>query len=107
MCRKTLEGICKAHGSQARQLVDALKELKDNGTIESRLFDWADLLRIAGNEAAHDVDIQIAAEDAHDLVEFTGALLDYVFSFRERFEKFKNRKSERDAAKLGPVTKGG
>lgn len=45
MCRKTLEGICVEHGVSGRTLVASLKELKDKGIIESRLYAWADALR--------------------------------------------------------------
>jgi len=92
MCRKTLEGICVEHGATGRTLVASLKELKDKGVIENRLYEWADALRISGNEAAHDVNVTISAADAKDIVEFTNALLEYVFTFRDKFEAFKKRR---------------
>ncbi len=95
MCRKTLEGICVEHGVVGQNLVSSLRELKDKGVIEARLFEWADALRIYGNEAAHDVNIMISAEDARDILEFTNALLEYVFTFRDKFEAFKKRQAER------------
>lgn len=39
MCRKTLEGICVEHGVKGGNLVKSLKELKDKGIIENRLFE--------------------------------------------------------------------
>lgn len=93
MCRKTLEGICAEHGVKVTSLVGALKQLRDKGVIENRLYEWADALRISGNEAAHDVNVTIGAEDAKDIVDFTNALLEYVFTFRDRFEKFKQRRT--------------
>jgi hypothetical protein len=93
MCRKTLEGICAEHGVKGNNLVANLKELKDKGIIENRLYDWADALRISGNEAAHDVKVTISPEDARDILEFTHALLEYIFTFRDRFEQFKQRRS--------------
>ena len=95
MCRKTLEGICAEHGVTGQNLVSALKQLKDQGIIENRLYEWADALRISGNEAAHDVNVTIAAEDARDILEFTNALLEYVFTFRDKFEAFKQRRATR------------
>jgi len=86
MCRKTLEGICIEHGATGRTLVASLKELKDKGVIENRLYEWADALRISGNEAAHDVNVTISADDAKDIIEFTNALLEYVFTFRDKFD---------------------
>lgn len=93
MCRKTLEGICAEHGASKQPLVSQLKELKDRGVIESRLFEWADTLRISGNEAAHEVKVSFTSEDARDLLEFTNALIEYVFTFRDKFEAFKKRHS--------------
>jgi hypothetical protein len=95
MCRKTLEGICVEHGVAERTLVSSLKKLKDKGVIESRLYEWADALRISGNEAAHDVNVTISDEDARDILEFTNALLEYVFTFRDKFEEFKNRRNSK------------
>jgi len=92
MCRKTLEGVCAEHGIVARTLVVGLKEMKEKGIIEARLFEWADALRVVGNEAAHDVAVTVSKADAMDIVEFTNALLEYVFTFRDRFEKFKKRR---------------
>ena len=95
MCRKTLEAICVAHGGTSKNLFNALKELKDKGVIENRLYDWADALRISGNEAAHDVAVTVSSEDARDLMEFTKALLEYVFTFRDKFEQFKKRRTKK------------
>ena len=93
MCRKTLEGICAAHDVTGT-LATSLKKMKDSGLIDARLFEWSDTLRVAGNEAAHGVGLSIAQPDAKDILEFTNAILDYLFSFRDRFEQFKKRLSK-------------
>jgi hypothetical protein len=98
MCRKTLEGIADESKISARNLVSALKEMKNKGIIENRLYEWADALRISGNEAAHGVHTQLSREDARDILEFTHALLEYVFTFQEKFEQFKKRKSNSTTA---------
>lgn len=98
MCRKTLEGICVAQGAIERNLAKALEKLRDDGVIDRRLFEWAEQLRLFGNEAAHDVHVTIAAPDASDIVDFTRALIEYVFTFQERFEDFKARRSAARAA---------
>lgn len=92
MCRKTLEAICSEHKVHQPSLAKSLKSMKDNGLIENRLFEWAEALRIAGNEAAHDVDVDIPRQDAKDILEFTEALLEYVFTFRDRFNEFLKRR---------------
>ena len=52
-------------------------------------------MRHAGNEAAHDVDVTVSQADATDIIEFTNAILDYLFSYRDRFDKFKARRANR------------
>ena len=92
MCRKTLEGICNTHSINARNLASGLKEMKDKGIIENHLYEWADALRIFGNEAAHDVNVTISSQDAKDIVDFTDALLEYVFTFKDKFNEFTKRR---------------
>jgi hypothetical protein len=104
MCRKTLEGICVEHKAKGSNLVASLKDLKDKGVIENRLYEWADALRISGNEAAHDVSVTISAEDARDILEFTNALLEYIFTFRDKFEEFKKRREGKVKSKPKPRT---
>ena len=94
MCRKTLEGVCDAKGVQEHSLVRSLAKLKENALIDDRLFEWADALRIAGNEAAHGVGVKVSREDARDILDFTNAILEYLFSFQEKFDKFKARRSD-------------
>lgn len=94
MCRKTLEGICAAHGVSERNLANSLKRMHQDGFIDDRLFEWSDLTRVAGNEAAHGVGLSIKRDDAKDILEFTNAILDYIFSFRDRFDDFKKRRKK-------------
>lgn len=93
MCRKTIEGVCTEHGVTERNLSASLKQMKAEGLIDERLFEWSDALRIVGNEAAHGVGVSIGQPDAKDTLEFTNAILDYLFSYRDRFEQFKKRRA--------------
>jgi hypothetical protein len=68
--------------------------MRDKGLIDDRLFEWSDSLRLAGNEAAHGVGLSIGQADARDILEFINAILDYIFSFRDRFEEFKKRRAK-------------
>ena len=92
LCRKTIEGVCREHGIINRNLKSALEEMKDKEIIESRFYEWAEALRISGNEAAHDVTAEISKQDAKDILEFTDALLGYLFTFRFKFEEFNQRR---------------
>jgi len=52
----------------------------------------SDELRISGNEAAHDIKIGFSHEDARDILDFTIAILDFIYSYKIKFELFKSRK---------------
>ena len=97
MCRKTLEGICASHKIKERTLAGSLAKLKENGIIEARLFEWAEELRIFGNRAAHGVELKVKPQDAKDILEFTEALCEYVFTYRDKFEEFKARKEKEES----------
>jgi hypothetical protein len=94
MCRRTLEGICAHRDILKGNLESKLKKLKDDGVIEQRLFEWADSLRLVGNEAAHDVYAEVSKEDARDLLDFTRALVEYIFTFTEAFARFNERRAK-------------
>jgi len=48
---------------------------------------------LLGNVAAHGVELGTTAEDAGDILDFTNALIEYVFTFRDRFDQFKARRA--------------
>jgi hypothetical protein len=95
MCRRTLEIFCKEKGITERYLVNAIKKLKTNGIINEQLFEWADKLKSIGNEAAHDHDVTISELDAKDALDFTIAILDYTYSFKDKFDRFKSRSDKK------------
>jgi hypothetical protein len=98
MCRKVAEGVCVTHGMKKGNLAASLEALAEGGVLEPRMLEWADHLRLYGNDAAHDVEVQIARTEAEDLLDFTRALVEYVFTYRHRFEEFKQRRQSRSEA---------
>lgn len=97
MCRRVLELLCKhfkVKGVNLKQQIDALHAA---GVVDDRLRAWAHVLRDDGNSAAHDedADTNITAEDARELVDFTDAILEYVFVLRARFDAFQARRAAR------------
>lgn len=95
MCRKTVEGICVDHGLKTGLTSSGTQVSKRSRVIESRLFEWADELRLFGNDAAHGISITVSQEDARDLLEFMHAPTEYVFAQWRRFEAFKKRTANR------------
>lgn len=93
MCRRTIEAICVDKGATKRNLSDKLTELREKGLIAAQLVEWADQLRTVGNDAAHKVDQFILRNDAQDVLEFTRAIIEYVYVFTDAFNRFKERRT--------------
>lgn len=93
MCRRCLEALCKALPITGRSLQAKLDSLSESGVIDKRLSQWAHGIRAMGNEAAHDTDTELTQGDARDALDFTEALLMYVFALNARFEAFQQRRS--------------
>lgn len=100
LCRRTLEGICSHFKAKGRNLADKLKSLKDKGIIDAMVYQWADdVLRALGNDAAHDVEQVIGQQDAKDALDFTRAIIEYIFVLQAAFERFKRGREERKQRK--------
>ncbi|WP_329582221.1 MULTISPECIES: DUF4145 domain-containing protein [unclassified Streptomyces] len=94
MVRRTLEGMCADQGVTKRQpLVASLRNLHEAGKIEGRLLEWAEALRVLGNQGAHYTGTQVSREDARDAIALAEALLDYMYVFASQYEKFKARRA--------------
>lgn len=93
MCRRCLEAVCAAFDASGRNLAAKLDQLASSGVIDSRLSEWAHSVRAVGNEAAHDPNVSLSKEDARDALDFTEALLLYVFTLRRKFERFQERRN--------------
>ena len=94
MCRRVIEEVIRQQGVSSKNLVGGLRELRSNDQIDARLFEWADLLRSIGNEAAHGVGEKIGPQDAEDVLHFTEALADYIYVLKTRFENLQNRRGQ-------------
>lgn len=99
MCRKCLEAVCKIFKVDGHNLDTRLTKLSEAGHIDSRLLNWAHEIRLIGNEAAHDIDILVTNEDAKDVLDFTEAILIYVFSLTKRFESLRARRKKIDISR--------
>jgi hypothetical protein len=91
MCRKTIEGLCDDQEVKTKNLDQSIKKLKTEGIIDERLYEWSDALRLTGNAAAHGVRSSLKRQDAQDVLDFTHAIVDYVYVSRHQFRDFKSR----------------
>ncbi|MGW4141907.1 DUF4145 domain-containing protein [Streptomyces mirabilis] len=94
MVRRTLEGVCTQHGINKKPLYKAFEEMNSIGLIEGRLLEWAQELRVLGNEGAHFTGKPVTRQDASDAIALAEALLDYLYVFNEQFLKFKERRKK-------------
>lgn len=89
----------KTFDAQGRDLNKRLVILSDAGHIDSRLLKWAHEIRLVGNEAAHEIEAPVTKEDARDILDFTEAILIYIFSLTKRFDSLRARRNK--SAKRG------
>ncbi len=104
MVRRALEGTCDDQGATKRTLAESLKELQAKGRIDGTLAEWANLLRVVGNEGAHFTGEEGTAQDAEDALDFAEALLDHLYVLRQRFEDFKGRQEKRERTRAARKT---
>ncbi|MER7744942.1 DUF4145 domain-containing protein [Streptomyces bacillaris] len=108
MVRRVLEAVCvdqgmvsEATGRRPKPLFKMLEEMRDQGKIDGRLFEWAQELRSLGNQGAHYSSTLVTREDAADGLALAEALLDYLYVLHAQFNMFKaRRKQERDYEQL-------
>ena len=92
MCGRTLEGACQHQGVKERNLHRSLERMRDTGLIDGRLWEWAQLLKVVRNAAAHFNDEPLTRQDAEDCLAFNEALLDYLYVLTGRFNAMRVRR---------------
>jgi len=92
LCGRALERLIKEKAG-ANMIGKGLAELKANGVIDERLFSWAEALRKERNIGAHASDEDTTKENAEDIIDFTIAIFDYVYTLSEKYSKYLARKA--------------
>ena len=95
MCGRAIEGVCKHHDAKTKTLAAGLKKLRDDGVIDSRLYDWGEALRENRNLGAHATTEKVSKDDAKDLLDFSSAICEYVFVLNAKWEQFQRRRKKR------------
>ena len=93
MCRKTVEALCHENGVTSGNLKTRIDRLLSDGHIDQKLHTWATGLRLVGNDAAHDISVNITKNDASDSLEFLDALLLYSYVLDRKFNEFQARRA--------------
>jgi len=92
LCGRALERLTKER-APGKTLAEGLGSLKDQGVIDERLFKWASALRRERNLGAHATDEEVTKENAEDVLAFTIAIFEYVYTLSEKYTEFMARKA--------------
>lgn len=81
-------------GETKGSLVVKLKNLADKGKLVSTLTDWSKEARLIGNDAVHDLRVDVSMEDARQLIDFVRELTTYLYvlpgELKKRLAKAEN-----------------
>lgn len=67
--------------------------MKAERLIDITIAEWANALRVLGNEGAHYTGNRVSRDDADDALAFAEALLDHIYVLRLRFQEFAERRA--------------
>ena len=95
-CRKVVELLCKLHGVEEKNLYKNIRRLYEKEIIDKMLYEWADALRIFGNDAAH-TRSNLLKEDVEDVMIFTFSFMEYLLDLRWKFSALMKRQSKSSA----------
>ena len=87
MARSALERIVVDKGETKGRLVERLQRLADRGVLLPTLAAWSKEVRLLGNDAVHDLTVDVSMEDASQLVEFIRDLAKYLYVLPHDLEK--------------------
>jgi hypothetical protein len=95
MVRRVLEGTCHESSVTEHPLARALEKLREGGLIDGTIAEWANALRVLGNEGAHFTGRPVPRDDAEDALAFAEALLQHIYVLRKRFNEFAERRAKK------------
>ncbi len=99
MVRKAIESIAKESGYAKGTLAEKIDRMKCDGIIDSKIAEWFHLLRLEGNDAAHQHEYIVDEYDALDCIAFLEAIVQNVFTLNLKFKEFQARRAQRALTK--------
>lgn len=91
-CGRAVELLVENKAPGKNTLANGLLELKSKGVIDDRLYQWATALRRERNLGAHAGDHEVTKEDATDVLAFTIAIFEYIYTLTEKYDEYMARK---------------
>ena len=95
MARSALQIALRDNNASGNSLKQEIDDLAANGILAPIMKEWADQIRLLGNEAAHPdpEEDSIDPQDAHDIVEFLNFLLEYLYTFPHKIQQYQERRN--------------
>lgn len=78
-----------------------IKRLAEKMDIPASMIDWADAVRVVGNDI-HDID-DVTEDDARDAAHFTEVFLVYTYTLPKRLADFRDRRKREDDVQIDPA----
>ena len=90
--RSALQAAVRDKGASGNNLKQEIDDLAAKGILAPILKEWADQIRLLGNESAHPDPMQVIdPQDARDIVKFLTFLLEYLYTFPHQIQQYRNR----------------
>jgi hypothetical protein len=83
---RALEGLVRSFTTPTTYLKDGIDKLHELDIIDDRLHKWGKAVHLERNEGAHASGRSYNEQDASDILEFSRAIIEYVFDISRRFE---------------------
>ena len=95
MVRRTMECIVRNLGYEKGRLVDAIDKMRNDGVIDQKLAGWFHLLRLEGNDAAHEYAFESDEHHAKECLVFLDAIIHYLYTMTIKYEQFMSNRNEK------------
>lgn len=87
IARRSIQTACIEKGANKEKLVHQIDQLFDMGVITKDLRNWAHLVRMIGNDAAHPKSEPVDYADAQDVLDFAEQFMYVVFVTPKKAEE--------------------
>lgn len=95
MARSALQIALRNYNANGKSLKQEIDDLASKGILAPVMKEWADQIRLLGNEAAHPNPAEdfVDPQDAYDIVEFLNFLLQYLYTFPYHIRQYRERRN--------------
>jgi hypothetical protein len=97
----TLESMCRYEQAQGKNLHEKLKYLAQKGRIPDTLAEMAQQVRLLRNLAVHNAEDNVTEKDVPIILEFLGAILEYLYVAPAKIKAVQTRLTKNDEDDFG------